>query len=100
MVTTQVHVKPADYYGHSGVGTHGYEEERGVLNIAVIVDCKENSESGYANANREDGEEEAVFETVGEVSDCHGEAEGGGPWGYRVKLSLDGGVAVGLDDGG
>ena len=44
--------------------------------------------------------EEAVSEFVGEECDEHGEAECGGPRRHRIELSLDGSVAVGLNDTG
>lgn len=38
MMSTQVHVEPADYDGHSGVGAHGYEEQASVFHVYVVVD--------------------------------------------------------------
>ena len=46
MVAAQVEIEPADYYGESGVGAHGYEEEGAVFEVRVRVGGEEDGESG------------------------------------------------------
>lgn len=99
MVATQVHIEPTYDDWHSGVGSHCYQEERCVLQVAIVMYGNEDSESGDADCNWKDGEHEAVLEPVREPRNKHGETKSGCPWRYTVQLCLDGRVAVILDDG-
>lgn len=100
VVTAQVHGEPADDDGHGGVGAHGHQEEGGVFGVGGVVDAEEDGDAGDGEADGSENEEEAVAEFVRGEGDEEGEHEGGGYGGDGVQLGLDGGVAVGLDDGG
>jgi hypothetical protein len=100
VMSTQVHIEPTYDDWHGGIGSHGYQEERSVLQVVVVVYGNENSKSGDADSNGEHGEDEAVFEPVREPCDKHGEPKSGSPRGNTVQLCLDLRVAVGLDNGG
>ena len=84
MVAAKVHVEPADDDWHSAVCTHGDEEERGILELVVVVDGDEDAEAGDTDADWDYGECEAVFCEIGKCGDDHGEGEGAGPWGNAM----------------
>lgn len=46
VVAAEVHVEPADYYGHGAVGTHCDEEEAAVADVVVCADCELDYETG------------------------------------------------------
>lgn len=69
MVAAEVHAEPADDDGEGGVGAHGDEEEGGVFEVGVFVGGEEDGEAGDGYGDGKEGEEEAVFEEVGEVGD-------------------------------
>ena len=100
MMAAEVHDKPADRHRQGRIGTHGDEEERGVLDVAVSVDVQEDSEAGDGDADGDDGEEEAMPEPVGEVGDEHSKGKSAGPGRDAAQLGLDVGVAVAFDDCG
>lgn len=60
---------------------------------------EEDAEAGDGDADREDGEEEAVAREVREHGNEHREPKGDGPRRDRVELSLYRIVFVGGDDG-
>jgi hypothetical protein len=100
VVAPEVHIEPAHNDGHSCIRAHGYEKKRGVLQGAVVVHRDEYCEASDADADREYGEKEAVFQTIRKPRNQHAKPKGCGPGRHAVELCLDGTVAVALNDGG
>lgn len=65
MMAAEVHVEPADNDGHGRVGTHGNEEEGGVLEISVLARGNEDGEAGDGDADGKYGKEKTMLELVG-----------------------------------
>ena len=61
MMASEIHIEPAYYHWHGTVGSHGDEEEGGVLEIGVVVDGDEDAEAGDADADWYDGDCESVL---------------------------------------
>ena len=99
-MSTKIHVVPTDYYGHSRVGTHSYEEERSVLQGRVVVDRDKYCKPCDRHTNAEDGEPEAMHEVIRQRRDEHTVAKRGSPWWNGVQLRLDWVVAVALNYAG
>jgi len=93
-VTSEVHLEPADDDRERAVGARDGEEQRAVLDVPVVVDPQEHRVPRQCDGEREDGEEEPVLESVGEVGDDVREDECGGPGCDGEELRPDGGVAV------
>ena len=68
--------------------------------MRVFVGCEEDGETCYCHGDGDEGEEEAVFEEIGEEGDDERENEGCGPGWDGMELGADLAVAVGFNDAG
>ena len=100
MVPAQIEVEPANNDGEGGVRAHRDEEQRRVFEVGPRVHGDEDGEAGDGHCGRDQREQEAVFQLVGEEGDDEGEDEGAGPGWDAVQLSADLRVAVCSDDAG
>ena len=100
MVASKVEVEPADYHGEGGVRAHCDEEQGRVFEVRPLVCGYEDGEAGDGHCGWDQGEQEAVFQLVGEDGDDEGEDEGTGPGRDAVQLGADLRVAVCSDDAG
>ena len=100
MVPAEVEVEPADYHGEGGVRAHRDEEQGRVFEVRPRVCGYEDGEAGDGHCGRDQREQEAVFQLVGEEGDDEGEDEGAGPGRDAVQLGADLRVAVCSDDAG
>lgn len=66
--------------------------------MRVSVGCEEDGKTCYCHGDGDEGEEEAVFEEIGEEGDDDGENEGCGPRWDGMELGADLAVAVGFYD--
>lgn len=99
MVTSEIHIEPADDDGHGRVGTHRDEEECSILKISVMVDGDQDGEASNGHADGDDAKEEAMLELVREEGDDHCKAKGARPRRDTMQLGLNRAVTVGCDDG-
>lgn len=100
VMPTQIHIEPTNNNRHGCISSHGDQEESCILQVVVVVHGNEDSEAGDADANGENGKEEAMSEAIGEIRNKHGKAKSSSPRRHTMELGLDGRVAVALDDGG
>ena len=98
VVTTKVHVEPANHNGHGRVGPHAGQEEGGVHGVQIRVYVQEDGVTDDRNKDRSNSEQEPVLEVVGHEGDSHPEAEGSSPGRNRSKLRLDRAVVIALDN--
>lgn len=75
MMAAKVEIEPADYNRQSRVCAHRDQEEGAVFEMCVFVGGQQDSESGDTHCDRDQGEQEAMFEEVGEVGDDEREDE-------------------------
>jgi hypothetical protein len=88
-MASKVHIEPADNDWHGRICAHRHEEQRSVLDRAIVMDSQQDSKSGYAYEDGEEGKQEAVLQAVTEPGYCHGEPEGSSPRRNAVELCLD-----------
>lgn len=60
VVTSQVHVEPADHDGHGCVAAHGDEEEGHVLHTHIVMDVEQCSESSQSDTDWDNRECQSV----------------------------------------
>ena len=100
MVPAEIEIEPANDHGEGGVRAHGDEEQRRVFEVGPRVHGDEDGEAGDGHCGRDQREQEAVLQLVGEEGDDEGEDEGAGPGRDAVQLGADLRVAVCPDDAG
>lgn len=94
MMAAKVEIEPADYDRQSRVCAHCNQEECTVLEMFVFVGGQQDCETSNAHCNRDQREQETMFEEVREVSDDESEDERRCPWWHAVQLGADLGVPV------
>ena len=100
MMPAEIEIEPANYHGEGGVRAHCDEEQSRVLEVRPRVRGYEDGEAGDGHCGWDQGEQEAVFQLVGEEGDDEGEDERTGPGRDAVQLGADLRVAVCSDDAG
>ena len=63
-MTSNVHVEPTHHERHGAVTAHGCQEQRGVLDLDVVMDRDENRECCNGDADAEHDESETVATQV------------------------------------
>lgn len=79
-MTTEIHLEPADYDGHSGVDAGRDHEKCAIFFVSVVVDGHHSCEASYGDTDRDERECESVSQQIGESRYEHREAECHSPW--------------------
>lgn len=66
--------------------------------MQIRVHAEEDSEAGNSDRNGDQGEGEAMLQSIREIGNYHGEDERACPWRYAVELRADWRIAISSDN--